>query len=452
MIKSDVAVLGAGFSATATIINLLEHLPPEKSIAVAGVDHKFGLGTAYSTLDDGHRLNVSAARMSLYADRPDHLVEWLDRSGHPYGPEDFVPRRLYGQYVQHSLTSSLQQKDNHARVTFMNAEAIDCERLDCDGQMFNLADGRNIESSHAVFCLGGTPAGIPVAQDAIAPEARPYISINAWGDDWLAKIEPDDTIFLLGSGLTMIDQVLSLRRQGHRGQIHVLSRHGLLPLPHLVPRNHPTDAVLTPGAHTLSDMLYRLRRAADGVEDWRTVVDGLRPITQALWQNLDADQRSRFFRHANAWWSVHRHRMAPEIAEAFHEMRRSGQVELHAGWLQAIREYNGQARIAYKDRHTGTLKQLSAARFVNCTGIERCSISKVPLLKKMSAKAMIAPDPMGLGLAITPHSELMAPDGATITSAYAMGPMAIGQFFEIFAVPDIRVQARKVAEKIAKAA
>eukprot|EP01035_Chromulina_nebulosa_P003999 gene3999-5467_t len=77
MQTTDVAVLGAGFSATATIINLLEHLPPEKSVAVAGADNGFGLGTAYSTTDHGHRLNVSAARMSLYSERPDHLLEWL---------------------------------------------------------------------------------------------------------------------------------------------------------------------------------------------------------------------------------------------------------------------------------------------------------------------------------------------------------------------------------------
>lgn len=452
MAKSEVAVLGAGFSATATIINLLEHLPPEKSVSVAGADGSFGLGTAYSTVDEGHRLNVSAARMSLYADRPDHLVEWLDREGHPFGPEDFVPRKLYGSYIQQSLSSSLQQQDNRARVTFHGAEAIDCERLDCEAQVFSLGNGKSIEARHTVFCLGGTPAGLPIPPDAVETAARPYISVNAWGDNWLERIDPRDTIFMLGSGLTMIDQVLSLKRQGHEGQIHVLSRHGLTPLPHIVPRSHPVDPVLTPGAHALSEMLHILRRETRNAADWRAVIDGLRPATQSVWQKLTSAERHRFFRHANAWWSVHRHRMAPEIADAFHDMQRSGQVHVHAGWLQKIREYHGQARIAYLDRHTGTLKQVSAAHFVNCTGIEKCSISKVPLLKKMSAKGMIAADPMGLGLAITPQSELLSADGATITNAYAMGPMAVGQFFEIFAVPDIRVQARKVAEKISLAA
>ena len=73
----------------------------------------------------------------------------------------------------------------------------------------------------------------------------------------------------------------------------------------------------------------------------------------------------------------------------------------------------------------------------------------VPLLKKMSARGMITGDPLGLGLAVSPESEIVRPDGRTVKSAFAMGPMAIGQFFEIFAVPDIRVQANAVARRIA---
>lgn len=452
MAKTEVAVLGAGFSATATVINLLEQLPPEKSVAIAGADRSFGLGTAYSTSDDGHRLNVSAARMSLFADRPNHLVEWLHAEALPFGPEAFVPRKIYGHYIRDTLSKALQQKDNRTRVTFLDAEAIDCERLDPEEQVFHLGNGHRIEANHTVLCLGGTPAGLPIPVDAVDAAARPHISVNAWGDNWLERVDPQATIFMLGSGLTMIDQVLSLTRQGHEGKIHVLSRHGLTPLPHVVPRSHPTEPVLTPGGHALSEMLHILRRETRDAPDWRAVIDGLRPVTQTVWQKLTAEERRRFFRHANAWWSVHRHRMAPEIAAAFHALETSGQVEVHAGWLQSIREYQGQARIAYKDRHSGTLKQVSAARFINCTGIEKCSISKVPLLKKMSAKGMIAADPLGLGLALTQQSELISSDGATVSNAYAMGPMAVGQFFEIFAVPDIRVQAKKVAEKIALAA
>jgi len=73
----------------------------------------------------------------------------------------------------------------------------------------------------------------------------------------------------------------------------------------------------------------------------------------------------------------------------------------------------------------------------------------VPLLKKMSARGMITGDALGLGVAVTENSEVIRADGSASASVFAMGPMTIGQFFEIFAVPDIRVQASKVAQRIA---
>lgn len=450
--NSDVAVLGAGFSATAVVVNLLEHLPPARTIALIGARAKYGLGVAYSTRDENHRLNVPAGRMSLYADRPDHLVEWLTRGGTGYSREDFVPRQLFGRYVQETLATSLQQKDNSARVHFADAEAINCERLDDECQIFSLSTGEQVQSRHSVFCLGGTPSGLPITETAIDPAARPHVTINAWADNWLPQIDQDATVFLLGSGLTTVDQIVSLGKQGHRGRIYVLSRHGLLPQVHVVPRSEPAEPAFQPGSAALSEMLRLLRRQAETVPDWRMVVDALRPLTQGIWQQLDAAERARFFRHANAWWSVHRHRMAPDIADVVHRMQREGQLTIYAGWLQDIRK-NGDAVVAtYRERHTHGLRHIHFDRIVNCTGMEKCSISKVPLLKKMAANGMLAADAQGLGLAVSPHSELLTPDGRARRNVYAMGPMTVGQFFEIFAVPDIRVQARKIAEKIALAA
>ncbi|CAN7502207.1 FAD/NAD(P)-binding protein [Rhizobium sp. LjRoot254] len=450
--NSDVAVLGAGFSATAMVINLLEHLPPAKTISLVGARSKYGLGVAYSTKDENHRLNVPAGRMSLYADRPDHLVEWLTASGHGFGKEDFVPRQLFGRYVQQTLATSLQQKDNWARVTFADAEAINCERLADDCQVFSLSNGEQVQAAHTVFCLGGTPSGLPIAQSAIDPSARPHITINAWADNWLEEIDADATIFLLGSGLTTVDQVVSLKKQGHRGKIHILSRHGLLPQVHVVPRSDPAEPAFEPGTRTLSEMLQLLRRQARSVHDWRMVIDALRPMTQSVWQELDATERARFFRHANAWWSVHRHRMAPEIADVVHTMQREGQVSIHSGWLQEIHKSDNHVVATYLDRHSHATRDIHFDRIVNCTGMEKCSISKVPLLKKMAANGLIAADAQGLGLAVSAKSELLSPEGTPRSNVYAMGPMTVGQFFEIFAVPDIRVQAKKIAGKIALAA
>lgn len=400
----DVAVIGGGFSAAATIVNLIEQLDPERTIGVVGRSAGLGLGTAYGKAEEVHRLNVPAGRMSIFPDRPDHLCDWLSRNGHAFGAEDFIPRPLFGAYVQDTLEAQLYRTDNRSRIFLQDAEAIDCETFGDDEQVFHLTSGERLTARASVFCLGGTPAGLPLREDRIAPAARRHLCLNVWADRWMERAGPDDAIFMLGSGLTMVDQVMSLRRRGHRGRIHVVSRHGLVPLPHRVPRSHPIEASFAPGSGPLSDMMRRLRQAAGSADDWRSAVDGIRPITQAVWQHLDLQERQRFIRHANAWWNIHRHRLAPDIHARFEEMRASGQVEVHAGWLHEVYESGGQARVAYRDRHSGTLRQLSADWVVNCTGMEKCSISKVPLLKKMSARGMITGDALGLGVAVNPDS------------------------------------------------
>lgn len=444
----DIAVIGNGLSSAVTLMNIAANAERRLHVAVVGRSRTMGQGVAYSTPEEVHRLNVPAARMSLFPDRPDDLCDWLSETGGTSGPEDFVPRPVFGQYVKQRLDERLAQLDNRAGVSFEDADAIDCEELGDDRQVFHLSNGARIAARASVFCIGGTPARLPIAENRIADAARRHICLNVWADRWIERTAPDDTIFMLGSGLTMVDQVMSLRSRGHRGPIHVLSRHGLLPLPHVVPRSDATAPVLTPGTAPLSRMMQQLRDAARQASDWRSVVDGIRPVTQALWQHLCLEERQRFLRHANSWWNIHRHRMAPDVRATLETMRESGQLTIRAGWLQEVYEKDARARVAYRDRHTGTLRQLSADWVVNCTGMEKCSISKVPLLKKMSARGLIGADALGLGVAVNAQSQLLRSDGSVAQSAYAIGPMTTGQFFEIFAVPDIRVQARDVANRI----
>jgi uncharacterized NAD(P)/FAD-binding protein YdhS len=452
--KTDIAVLGAGFSATAVVINLLEHLSPEKQISVIGSQSGFGRGVAYSTSDENHRLNVAAGRMSLFADRPNDLVEWLDRRQSGHGPEDFIPRQLFGAYIADTLSHGLQRTGNRARVQFVDAQALVCHALSSEQQVFELTNADVVDASRTVFCLGGTPAGLPVAPSRIEDAARPLIIDNPWAEAWLDKIDPDAPLFIVGSGLTMIDQVVSLHRRSHRGRIHVLSRHGLIPHPHVVPRAPAIDPGLVPGRTPLSEMQRMLRKAAGEASDWRSVIDGLRPITQALWQHMDIEERRRFLRHAASWWNIHRHRMSPEIAAVLNAMQASGQLVMHKGWIDRVSaDSDCQASVTFLQRHSRLERRIAISRIINCTGMEKCSIGKLPLLRDMLQKGFIAQDSLGLGVAVDAHSRILPATGAASgTGSYAIGPMTVGQFWEIFAVPDIRVQARDVAQRIAAAA
>jgi uncharacterized NAD(P)/FAD-binding protein YdhS len=54
-----------------------------------------------------------------------------------------------------------------------------------------------------------------------------------------------------------------------------------------------------------------------------------------LWQRLPQAERQRFLRHLRAYWEVHRHRMAPEIAARIGDLRQSGQLETRAGTIKS---------------------------------------------------------------------------------------------------------------------
>ncbi|MBL0372494.1 FAD/NAD(P)-binding protein [Rhizobium sp. KVB221] len=451
MTKADIAVLGAGFSATAVVVNLLEYLHPERTIAVVGCQNGFGRGVAYATDDDAHRLNVPAGRMSLFADRPNDLIDWLARRGDAYGSDDFIPRRLFGAYVSDTLGQGIQRTDNRARVRFIDAQALRCHALEAERQIFELTNADVIEVGKSVLCLGGTAAGLPVVQGGVDAAVRDLVVENPWTCGWMDGLDIDAPVFIVGAGLTAVDQLVSLRKRGHAGPIHMLSRHALMPHAHVVPRSAAIESPISPGGK-LSEMLNALRVAAARSEDWRSVVDGLRPVTQSLWQSMSIDERRRFLRHASGWWNIHRHRMAPDIAGVLDSMRASGQLVVHKGWLERVVREGQNAAVIYKDRHSRTSRRIAAQRVVNCTGMEKCSVARVPLLQDMLDKAFIRQDPLGLGLAVDEQSRIQSGAGMLDTGAYAMGPMTVGQFWEIFAVPDIRVQARDVAQRVATAA
>ncbi|MCJ9672405.1 MULTISPECIES: FAD/NAD(P)-binding protein [unclassified Neorhizobium] len=444
----DVAVVGSGFSAIALTINLLRFLPSSASIAVVGDDPGFGRGTAYRTEFYLHRLNVPAARMSVFPDRPDDFVEWLRSQGRAAFPEDFASRGDYGLYLRDTLASLLRPRERRAHVDFIRAKATACVECEQDGIMFHLDNAGELRARTVILALGVGNADLPLPKDRIDPGVGSRIIDNPWRLGWLSRVGRTDELCIFGSGLTMIDQVLSLRAQGHRGRIHVLSRRGLVPHPHPTRRAAPVTPDL-PDSREISALLRALRRQVENGADWRGVVDGLRPQTQALWQSLTAEQRSRFLRHALAWWNVHRHRVAPEVFARFNALLRDGTVTVHAGFLRSIERDGDGANVRFRQRGTPDIASFHADWIVNCSGMERAGIGHSPLLTEMRNLGMIAMDELGLGISVDGRSRVLDPDGRPQPGLFAAGALTAGQFWEITAVPDIRVQAKALAETIA---
>lgn len=444
----DVIVVGSGFSAIAVTCNLIEQLPASAKIAVVGDDPGFGRGTAYRTELYLHRLNVPAGRMSLLPHHPDDFVDWLKRHGRLMQAGDFASRSDYGLYVRDTLARLLRKRDGRCRVDFIRAKATGCVERYSSTLAFHLGNGDEIAGKNVVLCLGVGNANLPVNPAGVPLSLRSRIVENPWRLSWLRRVTSSDAVCILGSGLTMIDQVLALRAHGHNGRIDVLSRRGLAPLGHarkpLPPL--PIDVQALPG--TISGILKSLREKSRAVDDWRSVMDGLRPVTQALWQRLSSKERARFLRHALPWWNIHRHRVAPDVFGTFEKLVSEGTVRFHAGFLKSLGAEEDRLLAGYRIRGTGDIAEIRADWLVNCTGMERAGISHSPLLKEMSRFQLIAPDPLGLGIQVDAASEVTAPSRISPARLFSVGALTAGQFWEITAVPDIRVQAKAVVEEI----
>jgi uncharacterized NAD(P)/FAD-binding protein YdhS len=446
----DVAVVGSGFSAISLVTNLLELLPETSSIAIVGDDSAFGRGTAYRTELHLHRLNVPAARMSAFADRPTDFLDWLKKRERPVDGASFASRNDYGLYLRDTLASLLRSKQQRARVDFVKAKALSCVSCEDEAAVFRLSDGRELRATSVALCLGVGTASLPrLTSDADMALLRRVVR-NPWRLGWLSRVKPDDTVAILGSGLTMIDQVLSLRNMGYRGKIHVLSRRGLTPHSHSLVPVQAVEPAISADRLEMSEILSDLRQQVRGGEDWKAVMEGLRHKTQHIWQSLNQSQRSRFLRHALAWWNIHRHRVAPQVHEVFDALSEDGTVSVHAGFVSKIARVDGVNYLTFRKRGTSGEASLAFDWLVNCTGMERAGIGHSPLLQNMQEHSMLSTDPLGLGISVDKKSRVLCCDGNSREGLFAVGALTAGQFWEITAVPDIRNQTRNVAELIAK--
>jgi uncharacterized NAD(P)/FAD-binding protein YdhS len=195
--------------------------------------------------------------------------------------------------------------------------------------------------------------------------------------------------------------------------------------------------------------IERVRSEAVG---WRNAVDELRPYTQAMWANASEAERARFLRHLRPWWDVHRHRLAPAVADRLEAMIASGRLEVVAGKTLSFTEQADGVDLAWRPRGAESAARLTVTRIINCTGPQGDLMrTTAPLLRALATRGMIRPDAAHLGIDVTGDAQVIGTDGTASACVFALGPMTRGGFWEIVAVPDIRTQTWNVARRLSNA-
>jgi hydroxyacylglutathione hydrolase len=435
MRERRVLIIGGGASGT-LLGAALVRASNTVHVTIVEPHARLGAGMAYATECPLHLLNVPAARMSAFRDEPGHFVDWLEK--HDPGRYDaraFVPRSVYGTYL-HTVAQHAQESAGerwaHARTFAVDAH------VDADGASVIGADGQALEGDTIVLASGNAaPAEWPGLSIEARDSARYFGS--AWEPNALRVGDPDASVLLLGTGLTAVDAVLGLHAGGHRGVITMISRRGLLPHEHRV---FDTPPATNPDASTLRDLIATAR-----AYNWRVTLDALRPRTNTLWQSMRLDEQRRFMRHVMPYWNVHRHRMAPEAARRIAELIESGRLRMLAGRTEEIVTADNGLRVPMRLRGSNERAELIAGRVINCSGPEH-DVRKLrsPLMQRLIANGQATPNPLNIGLCISPSGALIDADGHASNRLFAIGPVRYGTLIETTAIPEIRTQAAEFAE------
>src|SRR5690606_38703623 len=102
----DVVVVGGGAAGVLVALRLAMGGGPPPRVAIVEPGARLGEGVAYSTTQPVHLLNVPAARMSAFEERPGHFVDFLagrSRVPHARLGAEFAPRALFAQYLRATL-------------------------------------------------------------------------------------------------------------------------------------------------------------------------------------------------------------------------------------------------------------------------------------------------------------------------------------------------------------
>lgn len=409
-----IAILGFGFAGNLTLAHLVRHTVPLEIYVIDPVLD--GRGLAYSTPYREHLLNVRAQGMSAFADAPEDFVRWLGTQQLPFGPADFVPRMVYGDYLAHIFDQSQQLAAQHGhRLKLVPSLAVAVQ----PGPPLAILTERGdaIAVDQVVLATGNEfkamPSSIPMVQHPFAPGALKEAA------------QSSGPIQLLGSGLTAVDVLLALRAEGYAGAVQMHSRHQLLPHAHGEEATPITYApeTLAP-LQGLASWRCWLRAQARHNYQWRRVVDGLRPFTHAAWQRFTPVEQQRFFRRLASYWNVHRHRMAPQIAAVVERERSEGTLR-------------------FADREGAVLA-------INCTGPQlQVQKSNRPLMRNLLSQGLIEPHATSIGIAVDVQHRAW---GGAYPNLYAIGSLMTGQLLESTAVPELRVQAQTIAEALCRSA
>jgi len=225
-----IAIVGAGFSGAVVAANLLRRPPADLSEVVL-IERSADMcrGSAYAVHAFPYLLNVPAGRLSADSTQPLQFLDFARLTLPAATAEDFLPRRLYGDYLQNFLMEAQRAAPPGVRLTRVCGEVTTLSRAQHNEALVLGFEGRDPVVARRVILAPGNPlpGTLPWAE---AIRQHPAYRHDPF--DLPTDLTSESVVLVVGNGLTMVDVAYCLTRDGSRApRLVTISRRGLIPLP-----------------------------------------------------------------------------------------------------------------------------------------------------------------------------------------------------------------------------
>lgn len=433
-----IAIIGFGFCGIMVFVNILKKISAQNNqhkiqFIIFEKSDEYSVGAGFTNFNDNYILNVPAKKMSPFEDDPDDFVDFLKKNYpeiyHKNGSDGFISRNIYGEYLQKIRDDFF----NLAKDLKINYDLIREEVIDVDKGFLIHTKNANFDADEIVISSSFVQSKLNyyiVDNKLISP----LWSKNSINFHQKNNFKNDDKICVIGTGLSAVDVIIGLNAKDFHGKIYAISRRGNFPKSHFSQQNisnqniidiiDDKDAKL--GIVNISLKFKKYLRDNKNC-DLRHLIDSIRSKTKSLWQNLDEKNKKLFLKKLLPYWNIYRHRVPSSSLEIINKMIENNQLEIIKSSIKSINKKEEKFIVEFEK---------SSQEFdyiVNCLGFDY-NIKNYPLIESMTKKNLLKKD---LILVQSNHSKI-----------HLVGGLNIGRDFEITAVPDIRVDANSVAQKI----
>lgn len=445
---NHIVIIGAGAAGTLTVINLLRKLrKPSKITLVEKHEALVGRGAAYSSKLCYEPLNVPAGKMSAFNHLPNDFYQWvLTNRDNKIDRESYVSRRWYGDYLKEQLHKYIAFAKHTEVEVLIDAVVSVQSSTNGEGYKVLMESGSKLSANYIILATGNEPP-IDIFNTAELIEMGSRYFANPWQENPAEKIGADDDVLIAGTGLTMVDHVVSLYKQNHKGKIYAFSRNGYLPLPHNDSLNYTFEQAYT--RKSLSEVFYELRnsirKASAKQFNWQSVMDAFRPRTALVWRGMSINEKRFFLNRLKKYWEIHRHRIPKQSHIILEELKAQSRLHIISGKHPHISKRADCLVFTYK---CPSLKHQSIQidYVINCTGpIGNYLQGSNQLMKQLINSGLMKQDELKLGIETGIRGEVIMCNGIVLKNAYTVGPLRKASEWESTGIREIRTQADDVA-------